>query len=223
VNPSSSRQDAPSGYRVGRARRPSALPRERFSPLAHRDISRRRSNSVAFGAKRTFSEPRLDCRRHSRCMVVLGLDTHARRRRLKINVLQACARIAVRRPPGSSIQWTRPMRGETGPPEAAPGVGSHQPEPDLTRSVRRNDQPEAGDGPVGALSGVRAVRRRAGLPTVHPFADSWIGSPCKRRSAIPPEHRPQLAACCRIEPPNAACRLKARQAIREIFVHVSDL
>jgi hypothetical protein len=25
--------------------------------MAHRDISRRRSNSVAFGAKRTFSEP----------------------------------------------------------------------------------------------------------------------------------------------------------------------
>ena len=27
--------------------------------MAHRDISSRRSNSVAFGAKRTFSEPRL--------------------------------------------------------------------------------------------------------------------------------------------------------------------
>jgi hypothetical protein len=27
--------------------------------LAHRVVSRRRSNSVAFGAKRTFSEPRL--------------------------------------------------------------------------------------------------------------------------------------------------------------------
>jgi hypothetical protein len=32
------------------------------SLLAHRDISRRPSNSVAFGAKRTFSEPRLPTR-----------------------------------------------------------------------------------------------------------------------------------------------------------------
>jgi hypothetical protein len=30
--------------------------------LAHRVISRRRSNSVGFGAKRTFSEPRLQNR-----------------------------------------------------------------------------------------------------------------------------------------------------------------
>ena len=30
--------------------------------MAHRDISRRRSNSVAFEAKRTFSEPRLQNR-----------------------------------------------------------------------------------------------------------------------------------------------------------------
>jgi hypothetical protein len=29
---------------------------------AHRDISRRRSNSVGFGAKQTFSEPRLQNR-----------------------------------------------------------------------------------------------------------------------------------------------------------------
>ena len=30
--------------------------------MAHRDISRRRGNSVAFGAKRTFGEPRLQNR-----------------------------------------------------------------------------------------------------------------------------------------------------------------
>jgi hypothetical protein len=30
--------------------------------LAHRVVSRRRSNSVAFGAKRTFSKPRLQNR-----------------------------------------------------------------------------------------------------------------------------------------------------------------
>ena len=30
--------------------------------LAHRNTSRRRNNSVAFGAKRTFSEPRLQNR-----------------------------------------------------------------------------------------------------------------------------------------------------------------
>jgi len=30
--------------------------------MAHRDISRRRSNSVAFGAKRTLAEPRLQSR-----------------------------------------------------------------------------------------------------------------------------------------------------------------
>jgi len=34
----------------------------RMSLPGHRDISRRRSNSVAFGAKRTFSEPRLQNR-----------------------------------------------------------------------------------------------------------------------------------------------------------------
>jgi len=30
--------------------------------MAHRDISRRRSNSVAFGAKRTLAEPRFQSR-----------------------------------------------------------------------------------------------------------------------------------------------------------------
>jgi hypothetical protein len=37
-------------------------PRERCRLLALRVVSRRRSNSVAFGAKRTFSEPRLQNR-----------------------------------------------------------------------------------------------------------------------------------------------------------------
>ena len=36
--------------------------RQDFRFVAHRDISRRRSNSVAFGAKRTFSEPHLQNR-----------------------------------------------------------------------------------------------------------------------------------------------------------------
>jgi len=48
-----SKQDAPSRYRVGCAAGRSALPRERFSPLAHSVVSLRCGIWSATGAQRT--------------------------------------------------------------------------------------------------------------------------------------------------------------------------
>ena len=72
ANPSSSRPDVPSRYRIGRVGRRGALPRERFSPLAHFGSSGRASSTSAYDAEADITRRTFDNNRSAQKSVAAG-------------------------------------------------------------------------------------------------------------------------------------------------------
>src|SRR5882724_12726907 len=72
ANPSSSRPNVPSRYRIGRVGRRGALPRERFSPLAHFGSSVRASSTSAYDAEADITRRTFDNNRSAQKSVAAG-------------------------------------------------------------------------------------------------------------------------------------------------------
>jgi 3'-5' exonuclease len=85
--------------------------------LAHRDVSRRRTNSVAFGAKRTFSEPRLQNR-----ISAAGVQVRQYFHRYTDDALDLCDVLGSYVPGGKvKLDEVSKILGLTGKPEGVDG------------------------------------------------------------------------------------------------------